>query len=499
VAPKKPTIVPAGTPNDGFSEGWSPVEEPPVFANAPPAAGAPGVGPQAPAPFFAASIPAGMQLQTDIVKTEYPGSVGGLRIMPPGPSGVAGVNAAAVSVVTPVANNLQEQITALQQAPAPTSVTDGLTHGTDPWESDPGYIVLRDDFHAGLNSNNLTGTQPTTGIGQLGWALIGSVGSQGGVAGGQPPNLGIFGWSNSGTSGAAGWLTLAGSGGFSSSNYSQLGWALADNPGWIMSFVFKVDTGNPLSSSPKFSMAQTSIYVGLTGQIIAPLAAGLISRPDIFIGVRYDTSTTSPSIGDSFFTLEVVANPQVQPYARNNTQGTTLVTTVAPVQGAWHRLDIICDSAGSVTLTLDDTFTLTAAIPTYSITASIGTLQANGQGRFAWTVTGSVPASAWNIGSIVTASGFTSTLAALNGPHTLNASVDSEVGFLYSGSAGGSQTATLTGFPSLIPIFMAGQDDSASPDFNDWTFWADYYVYIWNPNLGPNAPGTPNATKSRYF
>lgn len=496
MAPKKPTIIPAGTPNDGLSPNWEPLEESPRIASAAMPASAPGVGPQAPAPFFAASIPGGMQLQTDIVKTEFPGSMG-VRIMPPGPSGVAGINAAATSVVAPIAENLQSQINALQQAPAPTSTGDGLTHGSSPWESDPGFISLRDDFHSQMGGSTLTGGAPLTGLGELGWALMGNPGSQGGIIGGQPPHVGQYGWSNVGTAGQAGWLTFAGGGSYSSSNYSQLSWALFENPAWKMSFVFQIDTGAALAN-PKFDMSQTSIYVGLTGPLIAPLATGAISRPYIFVGVRYDTSTTSPSIDDSFFTLEVVANPQILPVARNNTQGTTLVTTIAPTQGAWHRLDIICDTAGMVTLVLDGTATLTAAVPTYSITTSIDALQANGQGRIAWTDTSPVPASAWNSGSLLTVSAFSAAIAFL-GTWELNASGESVVGFDMPAATGGTGTGTISGYPSMIPVFVAGQDDTASPDFNDWTFIVDFWSFVWNPNLGPSAPGTPDATKSRYF
>ena len=378
--------------------------------------------------FQSGQLPPFLGLSSDLVAAGTPGPrVPTTRLMPIAASGVSqnvsSIHSTVVQIVDAAIAKLPTP------APTPPPVTDGLTHGTTPWESDPSYLILRDDFHAALGTNDIAGTIPTVGIGQLGWALLGTTGNEGGVIGGVPPNVGQYGWSNDATASDAGWLTFGGSGTFSNSDYSQLGWALLDNTGWVASFVFKVDVPNPLSSAPNFSMAQTALYVGFCGQAINPWLSVPQSRPDVFIGVRYDTSTTSPAINDSFFTLEVVANPTFSTPIRNNTQGTTLVTSVAPVQGQWHRLDIICNTAGSVTLVLDGANTLTAAVPVFSFTASVGALSANGSSRLNWTTSGSVPQSVWNTGSNLTVGGFTSSLAPYNGAWLLTASLDDFVGF----------------------------------------------------------------------
>jgi hypothetical protein len=356
---------------------------------------------------------------------------------------------------------------------------DGTTSSTNAFE-------ITDNFPEAIGSSNISGTAPTVGIGQLGWTIFGTTGSQGGVTGGTFPNVGQFGWSNSSTASQAGWLTFAGSGGFSTAGYSQLGWALADTPASVLTYIFKVETGNPLSSSPNFSMAQTALYVGLTGPNTNVYASTPISRPDFFIGVRYDTSTTAPSINDSFFTLEVVSNPitALSTYARNNTQGTTMVTSIAPVQGTWHTLVISFPTAGSVTLTLDGTATLTTTVPTLTVTGTISGLAQNGAARLNWTVGAATPQSFWNAGTQLTVAGFNlaSGLIALNGTQTLTASDENFVGFDLPGiSTSGSGTATLTGFPAMIPLFMMGNDDTSSPTLNERMIVVDFFDLTWNP------------------
>jgi hypothetical protein len=383
---------------------------------------------------------------------------------------------------------------------------DGLTHGTLPWESDPGFTILRDDFFNVLGATAISGTFPASGIGELGWALLGNTGGQGGMIGGVPPYIGQYGWSNAADVSQLGVLTLAGSGSFSNSNYSQLGWALMDNPGWVMSFVFKVEAGNPLSSDPIYSSAQKSIYVGLFGQDIGRDAGGSppVSRPNFFMGLRYDTSTTAPSIDDSFFTFEVVENPVGGSSTRNNAQGVTQVTSIAPVPGTWHRLDIFCSAAGTVVMMLDGANTFTATIPTFAITASFSGVVNDGFARLNWSVSGTnPPQSAWNTGSTVIISGFGagSGLVSLNGTWQLTASEDTFLGFDASGVANttGSGMATVTGYPSWIPGIWMGNDDTVSPTANNMMMVVDFFSFIWNPNLGPNAPGTPDATLPRYF
>src|SRR5208282_5749386 len=58
--------------------------------------------------------------------------------------------------------------------------------------------------------------------------------------------------------------------------------------------IFKTDTNTSGSSPAAFSTAQKSLYVGYTGPTFFENSQATFSRPDVFIGVRYDTS---PVIG----------------------------------------------------------------------------------------------------------------------------------------------------------------------------------------------------------
>jgi hypothetical protein len=471
----------------------------------------------------------------------------------------------------------------------PSGGSDGLTHGTLPWESDPGYVIYRDDFHANLTGIP-NGSGVATGLGQLGWSLLG---------GSSAPNTGFFGggglhtgsisWENSATISGTGMLTLAPlNTSVASAPHASGTWALAENPGSVTTFVFKTDANNSGSSPAAFSTSQVSLYVGYTGTTFFENNQAVYSRPDVFMGVRYDTSpvigpltltavgagtgvytgtitngggnafvgytftiagfthaanngsflctassstsltlanansalethagtATRPAIGDSFYTLEVVCNPTYSQVGRNNTQGTTLVTNVAPTVGGWHRLDIFIGTAGTVTLTLDGSATnsLTTTIPTMtisdptglSITGSVN----NDKGLISWTAGDTVPYSPWNDSSVITIAGFTSGRAALNGVQTLTASLSQRFSFnLVHGNVGGSSdNATLTGYPSFTPLAMFGNDDTGTvtggatqPTAGTMSFYVDYFSFVQNANLGSTAPGTVVVTNSRYF
>jgi hypothetical protein len=391
-----------------------------------------------------------------------------------------------------------------------TSAGDGLTHSTQPWEADPAYVALRDEFHGQTVNNNTSGIA-SAGIGDLGWFLSGSVsGTAGGVLGGAPPNLGQFCWSNDGTANHAGYLMLGSGGNATNTNHIQGNMALADNAGWQMTWVFKLEGDIFSAGAGDFQITKKSIYVGLCGTTInAQITAVNSARPDVFIGLRYDTSATAPAISDSFYTLEVVANHSWSTAARHNTQGTTKVTNVAPAQGVWHRLDISSTTAGTVTLTLDGSSsnTLTAAIPTISSTAGAGTttgrVKTNGA-AISWTPGAAADPveSPWGAGSIVTVSGFTGGTTVWNGTWTLTMSQNLAVNWdLVTADAGPYTTGTVTvaGRPSLMPICIMGNDDTAAPTTNTMVFHVDFFSLVWNTNLGTSAPGTPDATQARYW
>jgi hypothetical protein len=449
---------------------------------------------------------------------------------------------------------------------------DGLTHGTTPWEYDPGYMILREDF---------TRYTSTSQIGELGWALLGTTAESALVGGGVAGHWGSYAWDNPDSASNFGMLALNSST-FSNGTLYQGGLPLLDYPGWKATFVFKLD--GALFSTGDFQTGAKSVYIGMTG-ITTPLLSNISARPDIFLGVRYDTSATpgtltlssvanasggttdytgtitggadgayigltfvvagfgtganngsflctqssgsiltlanaagvaeshaatatASGLNDSFYTLEVVENITYSSPARHNKQGTTLVTTVAPTMGVWHRLDIVCNTAGSVTLTLDGSATNTLTAPISQMTLSTGASGQvsvnNGMGRFGFSVgtSGTNGQPVCGADSIVTISGLTSGNAPLNGTWTLSDSSNPNFFFDATGVSNiGNNTAqsTIVSYPSLIPAFLFGNDDNGSPSFRSLRFYADFFSMAANVNLGPSAPGTPDPTKARYF
>jgi len=344
-----------------------------------------------------------------------------------------------------------------------------------------------------------TSTVPTASIGQLGWSLAGTIGSLGNQSGGAPPNTGWFGWQKSGTTSAAGALQLN----WNASNaFPNQAWALFDSPGWTLTWIFKFESS--IGGTLGFNTAKRAAYIGLCDGYFFN-TAGSVSRPAMFIGVRYDTSTSGASLNDSFLTLEVVENGIPSAYARINTQGSTLVTNVAPVAGVVHRLDISCSAVGKVTITLDgsSTNTLTASVSTVQVAPTAGNTTGtiiNNVGHIQRSGAGTkMP---FGAGSSVTVAGFGAPVAALNGTFNLIAVSSTDIWYInISGNAGptSSGSQTMTGYPAFVPCAIFGNDDTAGNTTNNSAFYVDYFSFIWNPNLGPNAPGTPLATNPRYF
>ena len=568
-----------------------------------------------------------------------------------------------------------------------TATGDGLTHSAAPWESDPAYVILRDDFSNIQASSNTA--NPVQGIGNLGWNLYGLGGTaeaaHAGLYGGAFPNLGQFWWDSNGTIRQFSWLNLPQNGTTGSATGTNMGWPLFESPGWQMTWVFRLGGSTAtITSSQTGAFGQKSMYVGLAGNT-APnqYSSSLDLRPDVFFGVRYDTSgypgsggagapgivnyaatavtqsgssmaltgtftganqitgttwvglwftvtgagnagnngvfvctaatsttltllnpngvnatvqtitcksatpmiltaaangngtqvvytgsiyspvsnnfvgqlfyvsgfgnagnnggpwlctannTTTitlantvatgqaethagyvggPRIGDTQLVLEAVQNPSYfNTNGPNFTQGTTLSTGVIPTLGAetWHRLDIVCKTAGSITLTLDGTTSLTAAVSKPTITVSGSGLTGsvgNQQLLMSWTATsGTIPSAPWATGSSIAITGFSGTQAGFNGTFPLltnRSSGGGTLNFDYPAAftvASASVSGTLSGYPAVFPFAGFGNDNSPSPTTSTATFWVDFFSFVWNPNLGPSAPGTPNSSLSRYW
>ena len=396
--------------------------------------------------------------------------------------------------------NVQE----LQNAPSPVSVTDGLIHGRAVWDGDAAVVQLTDDFDNYLGSANPPpSATESSQIGQLGWDLVGaSGGSFQWWAGGQYPNIGQYGWCNGGTANGADVLLMNGTNANQSSGWYGSCWALGDSTNWWLTWVFKTDFIPNTGDFNQFTTAQKAIYVGLMGTTAWASASGPFSRPDVFVGLRFDTSA---GIGDTFYTFEAVANTSFNTAARHNTQGSTQVTTIAPTQGTWHRLDIYSTVVGTVTMVLDGVNTFTVAIPTITITPASCSTQINNNVLLINTSTGTSPNGVipFSSGSVITTAGYTGTgSATFTGTFTINVSVNSgQQMYINKPNANigaNISVPTITGRPSLNPMLMFGNDSTVSPTANQMMFVVDYFSFVQNPGVG-GGTGTPSITNPRYF
>jgi hypothetical protein len=443
-----------------------------------------------------APLPPSQDTTPDQLTSFYrPSPIPYVRHSPLPPSASAQINAVAKTIATQVATNLISKIPAPPQQA--TQVSDGLIHGDAIWEIDPAYSLVRDEF--------MGGTTTTGGIGDVGWSLFtfnsgGAKTAVRGVAG--LPAMGAFAISNGSNANGYDNVNLtASSVGAAASPFIPL----FDYPvGWKAIFIFALATGDADAlTAPYFT--QKSLYVGLAsaGQVSAWPA-----RPAIFMGLRYDTDTTAPSIADSTFHFEVVSNPATNS-TRNNTQGTVIDTGIAPDFGV-YRLEIEMIAPGVITMSLNGSAPQTFSVPT----ATAGGTGASGQqamvvsniGRFnPGTLAGSSNALVFAAGSKVAISGITTVaLAFLNagGPYTLlNMAVEVSGHFrIVHANVGNTSSANgaMTGFPAVIPIFSFGNDTQAAPTADTLSFLADFFSLVWNPGVG-GGTGTPNRLLPRYF
>lgn len=523
-----------------------------------------------------APAPPILSLDIDRQRQFYRGGVSQYRISPLPSKSNAGINASARTIVN-------RAIAGIPSAPPVPPVTDGLTHGDLVWEHDSAYVELRDDF-VPFYSTTFGQTLPNNPVGELGWFLQPSSGAINLTQnGGNPPYVGWIAWDNNGTASSAASLLLnAGQTATTEtpSQFQRNSFALLENPGWKMTWVFKHD--GSVQSTGNFQITKKAFYIGLSGAPIQNLTSGTTSRPDIFIGLRYDTSVTpgaltltsvanpgvytgtitggangayigltfvvtgfvnganngsfictqssatqltlnNPSainethagtatgpsgLNDSFYTFEAVVNPQYQVAARHNLQGQTFVTTVAPTMGLWHRLDITCSAAGVVVMTLDgsSTNTVTWTIPKVTYNAANGTAACTShEGSIAVDTigtSGSASTPPYCSGSIITISNLLSVNLALNGTWTTFYGDGASYKFDAPAVAniGNNSTAfTLVGYSALTPMVLFGNDDTASPTTGVLRTFVDFFSFVWNPNLGSSAPGTPDKTKARYW
>jgi hypothetical protein len=462
-------------------------------------------------PYLRAPLPLPLQYAPDTLKQSNRPGLSGFRVAPLPPGGVPAINSAAATVTRTIVQNSGGGIlletgnipnanqgvlnllpgTNIQLASdinGGVTITgsggDGLVHGDKIWAIDPAYVILRDEF-----ISNSTG-----GIGQLEWQTFGTLNTSGYTGGLSAMNIGEFGWANSGIASQTGGLIFSPT---PSTGAFQFGFPLLDFPGWKAIFIWRFHPSND-SSGAAANFLQKSMYIGFAFGV--PNIDGAITRPNIFIGARYDTDTTAPAISDTTIKLEAVENA-LGPNTRNNTQGTVVNTGVTPAIDTYYRLEISCIASGVVTMSLNGSAPLTFNISTMVATAIVGsTYQASaGLGRITFANTTGKPP--WFAGSQVTIAGLTGTGIPLNGLHTTvpQEGTNNTIVIFDSNLSIGSTAAsgfTATGFPALFPIFNWGNDTVAAPT-TDTRIMVDYFGFVWNKGLA--GATNPNATLPRYW
>lgn len=518
--------------------GMEPVESPspaarPAFVPQPPY-------PPAPNPFMRSPLPVGFAMQPDALRYFYkPGGIDGpqYRILPQPPNATPAIGASASSQAITVVQEGQgtlletNHVTNADQSTLDliaganislvadkfggvtingTSTGDGIDHGDPIWWIDPAFIYLRDNF---LACGNSVGTGGAGTVGQLRWDVGGTFTNIYNSCW-IPPYLGGNSFTNSTT--ANQWGTVILTPGLTSTNpYNglQASWPLFDFPSWKMEWIFYIGVRNPENSA--YSLPHTSFYLGLT-TAPAPstyIASSTAARPPFFVGLRYDTDTTAPSIGDTTFWFEAVSNPNFTASAsRINTQGNTFNTGITPAQGQPYRLEMICTQAGQVQMRVTPGMTSfqTLAVPTTAInstsSSSFSLQSANGYGNVIQSATSTANTSSnlnFSSGSKITISGAVSPHTQWNGTFQCQPNWQGN-GAYFIPLAGtdtyfpASGTVSITGYPGVLPFMNWGNDTSG---FNSalGELTLNSFAFVWNPAVNPSNALTPNATKPRYW
>lgn len=218
---------------------------------------------------------------------------------------------------------------------------------------------------------------------------------------------------------------------------------------------------------------------------------------------------TGGTIGDSFWTFEAVVNRQFSTAGNTFAQGQTFVTSTPLNSPGFHRLDIICSTAGQVKLILDGNQNITFTIPTITIgTSGSGLTRATGQTA---EVNFTLAAAGLNVnasyppfaaGSLITWAGFVGGLASLNGAVVLDSQFDlSGSPYMYfpSTNNSGQNTPsgfTATGYPAFGPVFIWGNDNSAAPP-TCFRMYVDFFGICWGKGMA-GAPTSTSVTAARY-
>lgn len=245
------------------------------------------------------------------------------------------------------------------------------------------------------------------------------------------------------------------------------------------------------------------------------------------VAENHAATAANSGIQDTHYTFECVSNrTYTSGTPRHNLQGQTFVTSLVPTQGVWYRLEITCVAVGQVTISMTDgsqTISQNFTIPQLTIltngastgSASISSVGTSTNIGIVFIVPLSAGASVltnaslapFGPGSKVTFANFPGSAAVLNGQTVTlypnaeanNRNLTFNTGLSTFGTTNLASNSSITGYPAYQPYFAFGNDDTSGPSGSTMRFFIDYFSFVWNPNLGPSAPGTPNSVKPRYW
>jgi len=408
--------------------------------------------------------------------------------------------------------------------------TDGLVHGDPVWEFDSAFSLWRDDF----NYATYAGAANGAGIGQgeTGWSLFGTGTNSASYLGGVPPNLGVYEFTLNAPT--ANYMTgiypdkasYNGGGGFTLARTPYF-----DYPGWKMTWIFSIrlpqGNFNFAFNSGAFSLHNLSVYVGLgNGRDGNPNSTTFAPRPQQFVGVRYDTDTTSPSINDTTFHLEACFNTLANgaPLTRFNNVGTGNVggnfdTGIVPQHGVFYRLDMEYLTVGNLKMTLSGggktaSTNVTLAPIFQHITPASGNANQGapwGLGPLDGTLTflggpfSTNNTDGWagfGAGSIVGVSGFGGIYLPNNGIYTILGPYSgySDAGFSVGSITGVTSLSVMEyyvlGYPAMIPTASIANDSNGGISPFSRALAIDFFGFVWNKGLIGSA--TIDPTQSRY-
>lgn len=218
-----------------------------------------------------------------------------------------------------------------------------------------------------------------------------------------------------------------------------------------------------------------------------------------------------PSIGDSTFVYEVVANPINNSNAglRNNQQGLTQALPFAPTVGQWIRLDLECLAAGQLTMSINGANSHTFTVPQYTAggassngSASVKSNQARVDiGPHVATNQGDTVV--FSAGSQVTVGTFGAGFTGLNGTFVLEQmmSVGPDIHYpVVNADQTNTSITNLTavGYASGAPYLAYGNDTAGAAGGNGiYDIHFDFFGMLWTQALAGG--GAPDPTKARYF